>query len=65
MNDNELATRIAEISSLSYKNALAALQAGGRVRELALSILETEKQFEEDRRHLAEAKQKLSALTPA
>ena len=65
MNDQERATEIAKISSLSYENALAALKAGGRPRELALSILETENQYAADNASVAAAKKRLDKLIPA
>jgi N-acetylmuramic acid 6-phosphate (MurNAc-6-P) etherase len=65
VSNQELATRLAEISSLSEEDALAALQAGGRPRELALSILESQKEFEKQQQQLAAAKEKLRELTPA
>ena len=63
--DHELATQIAAISSLSYPNALAALEAGGRPRELALELLKAQRQHGEEQEQLAEAKEKLQKLTAA
>jgi hypothetical protein len=65
MNDQERARKIADISPLAYDTALAALEAGGRSRELALSILETETQYAADNASVAAAKKKLADLIPA
>jgi hypothetical protein len=63
--NEELAQQIAKVSTLSFDDAMTALEAGGRLRELALSILQDQAQFEEDRRQLAAAKERLRELTPA
>jgi hypothetical protein len=65
MDDRDLAKKIAEISPLSEETALAALQAGGRSRELALNILETEQKYAADNASVAAAKKKLDDLIPA
>jgi hypothetical protein len=64
-DDRELAQKIAAVSPLSGDTALRALQAGGRPRELALSILEAEDRYAEDNANVAAAKKKLVDLIPA
>jgi hypothetical protein len=66
-SNESLAERIAEASrgALTYETALEALRVGGRPRELALSILEAEARYEQDREELAEARRKLREVAPA
>jgi hypothetical protein len=63
--DEELARKIEAVSSLSYESALRALQDGGRLRRLALSILEVQDRYAEDNAAIAAAKKKLAELIPA
>jgi uncharacterized protein (UPF0262 family) len=63
--DRELAQQIATVSSLSEDTAFRALQAGGRPRALAISILETQKEYAADNDKVAAAKQRLVELIPA
>lgn len=65
MNNQELAEKIAAVSSLSYDRALRALESGGRARDAALSILEAESKYAATNAKLAESKKKLAALIPA
>jgi hypothetical protein len=63
--NQELAGKIEAVSPLSYETALRALQAGGRPRELALSILEAEDKYAEDNANIAASKKKLTELISA
>lgn len=63
--DRELAKKIAAISSFPEDAAFEALQAGGRHRELVLSILEADSQYAENNASVAAAKRKLVDLIPA
>ncbi|MGA8744693.1 MAG: hypothetical protein WB507_02365 [Solirubrobacterales bacterium] len=58
-NNKELAQRLAEISPLSYEVALQALEADGRPRELALSLLRSNEQHRPAREEIAQTRQKL------
>jgi hypothetical protein len=64
-SDERLAGQIAEISPLEYEDALAALKEGGKLRELALSILESEAAYEKDIRQINGARAKLRQAIPA
>lgn len=66
MTDNEAqAHQIADVSSLPYDAALAALEKGGRAADAARSILEAEEKYAETNAKLAASKKKLAALIPA
>jgi hypothetical protein len=64
-SNEHLAERIAEVSSISHDDALAALSAGGRLRESALSILRTAERYEQDRRSIDESRRKLRETVAA
>jgi hypothetical protein len=63
--DQELARKIEAVSPLSYESALRALQAGGGLRQLALSILAIQDRYAEDNAAIAASKKKLTELITA
>ena len=66
MTDQELAQRVAEISpKLPYDLALRALEAGGRPRDLILSVVQMDEKYAEDNASIAASKKKLVDLIPA
>jgi hypothetical protein len=61
----ELAAKIAEVSSMEYEDALAALQAGNGSKETALEILRASREYKQDLEGIEKARRKLRDLALA